>query len=611
MSSRLIRPSNVKRASWQFVILFLILIVAAVFRFYGIAWDSGYLFHPDERKIVLVANDLALPTSPLEFFSPDNPLNPKFFAYGSFPIYLLRALSAFAPPTDFAVPWRDNRLVGMALLGRALSSLFDLGTIAFTFLLARRLYDARIGLMAAACLAVTVLDIQLAHFYAVDTLLTMLIVATMFFAARFAQDKRMRDFWIMSIVFGLALATKITALPLSVPIVVVIVCACGKSNSQVSVSPRDFVKNLFDQIWDVRQTIARVLAIAFAVFIITQPYALLDPIRFFGQVGTELFVARGWLDYPYTRQYADTLPFIYQIVQSSIWGMSLPLGIFAWLGSALFVWQWWRMRDWRDGFLLAWSLVYFFSIGAQYAKYLRYLLPLTPFLFLMATLVLTRFIAHASRITRYATRAAFSLVLVFAFLYSIAFTSIYGREHPWLEISKWIYKNIPTNSVIIVEHWDELMPASLRLGEPRSPTEYQLNMLPLFDADTSDKRDAIINALASSDYIILASQRLYATIPRLPARYPMTTRYYHALFDGSLGFDLVAHSINAPALDGVIILPDTFSQVGLRPPIRSDALASNWGFADESFTVYDHPMPLVFKKTRPLSGDELRALLSP
>jgi hypothetical protein len=52
---------------------------------------------------------------------------------------------------------------------------------------------------------------------------------------------------------------------------------------------------------------------------------------------------------------------------------------------------------------------------------------------------------------------------------------------------------------------------------------------------------------------------------------------------------------------------------GIAPPMffPSDAVVLDWGRADESFTVYDHPLPLVFKKTRALSHDELRALLSP
>jgi len=608
--------------------LVVILLIAATFRLYGLAWDSGYLFHPDERKIILVASDLALPSHPLELFSTDSPLNPKFFAYGSFPVYLLRGLSMFAPRTEFFVPWRDNSLVDLALLGRVLSTLFDLGTIVFTFLLARRLYDSRIGLLASACIAVTVLHIQLAHFYAVDTLLAMLVVATMYCAARFAESGARRDLIAMGMAYGLALATKTTAIVLIVPMLAAIVRLNARHGDAGTPghgeSPRLLVKNLFGQLWNVRQTILLTLAIAFTGFVVTQPYALLDPIRFFGQVGTEWFVARGWLDYPYTRQYADTPPFIYHIVQSAIWGMGLPLGIFAWLGSALFAWQWWRTRDWRDGFILAWAIIYFFAIGAQHAKYLRYLIPLTPFLFVMAAVAFSRFRFQLSRHTQYATpntqhttrntqharRITLALILCASFVYALAFVSIYGREHPWITISKWIYANVPKDTAMIVEHWDELMPVSLRLGEPRSPTEYRQTMFPFFDDDTPSKRDALVDALVSSEYVVVASQRLYGTLPRLPARYPMTARYYRALFDGTLGFAPVMHALNAPALDGVVVWSDVFARVALAPPFQFDSLLLNWGFADESFTVYDHPTPIVFKKVRALSADELRAVLT-
>ena len=34
--------------------------------------------------------------------------------------------------------------------------------------------------------------------------------------------------------------------------------------------------------------------------------------------------------WPFTIQYVDTPAFIYQIQQSSVWGLGLPLGIVAW-----------------------------------------------------------------------------------------------------------------------------------------------------------------------------------------------------------------------------------------------------------------------------------------
>ncbi len=597
--------------------LAVILLIAACFRFVGLDWDRGYLFHPDERKLLLVTSGLGLPANLQELLSPDSPLNPKFFAYGSFPIYLLKALSAFAPAAADAVPWRYTNLVGLALLWRALSGVFDLGTIALMFLFARRLFSARVGLVAAACIAVTVLHIQLAHFYTVDTLLTFFVVATIFFAARFADTVTRGDALMMAITFGLAMATKISAAPLVVPITFAVVRATyhedTKAQRKLVGRLRAFVPLWLIPIWRVRGTLARIFGVALAVFFVTQPYVLLDPIRYFGQVGTESLVARGWLDFPYTRQFADTLPFLYQIAQSSVWGFGLPLGIFAWGGSALFVWQWWRSRDWQSGFILSWALVYFVIIGGQYAKYPRYLLPLAPFLFLMAAVAMSRIAQRALRFTFY----VFASAAVFAaFVYSLAFTSIYAREHPWLQISDWIYQNIPAQSTIAIEHWDDVLPLSIRAaGVDRAPIEYHEQVLPMYDADDATKVRTLTDTLTASDYIILASPRLYATITRLPARYPISSRYYRLLFGGQLGFDLVAFARNDPRVGGVTIADDPISSVGLNvPPLLAESARGagvwSWGRADESFTVYDHPMPLVFKKTRALTSAEIQLLLT-
>ncbi len=629
------------RRDW--IALAVILIVAAYFRFQGLDWDKGYLFHPDERKILMVAAQLELPANPLQFFSPDSPLNPQFFAYGSLPIYLLRLLGAFAPAVNYAVPWADSALVSYALLGRALSALFDLATIALIFLLGRRLYDARVGLLAAAGIAVTVLHIQLAHFYAVDTLLTFFVVATIYFAARYAETARPRDQIAMSVAFGLAMATKISALPLVVPIAVAVIRVQsewergrqGEGETHAlplshSPTPPIFarLKRWIDQVWRARAMFAKIGVIAFAVFVITQPYALLDPIRYFGQVGTEAFVARGWVDYPYTRQYVGTAPYAYPIAQSSVWGMGLPLGIVAWIGSAIFLWRWWRTRGlarsgvegWRDGFILSWALVYFFIVGGQYAKHLRYFLPLIPFLYLMAASAITSHasrtpaLAGGARVTHHVLRFTFYGSLFLALVYSFVFVGIYTRDHPWFTISRWIYANVPAGATIALEHWDDRLPVSLRaFDESFDPSRYRSKILPMYDADDDAKLATLADNLAASDYVILASPRLYGAIPRLPARYPMSSRYYQLLFNGELGFDLAAFARNDPQLLRVALADDVLRDVGLTtPPLLARYFAGAWGWgrADESFTVYDHPMPLVFKKARALTREELNGLLN-
>ncbi len=597
--------------------LLLILLAAASFRLYGIDWDRGYLFHPDEREILLVASRIHLPSNLFQFFSADSPLNPKFFAYGSFPIYLIRVLGAFVPQaTSYFVPFRDTFLVNQAFFGRVLTTLFDLGTIVFLFLLARRLYDKTVGLIAGALVAITVLHIQLAHYYAVDTLVTLFCIATIYFAARYAQIGRTREALWMSVAFGLALSTKITAFPLVFPIVVATVKARGKEipGFYAKAGWRIHLRARLDQLWSIRKALAKIAIAAAVVFVIAQPYAILDPIQYFGQVGTEALVARGWLERNFTIQFAGTPPYLYPLVQSSIWGMGLPLGLFAWGGFVFFIWNWWRTRDWTDGFILSWALFYFLTAAGQFAKYPRYLLPLTPFLFLMAVVSIRYYAPDLSQRIIYIGAA---VIAIFTIAYAVTFVSIYPHEHPWLTISKWIYQNIPVGSNLAIEHWDDALPISVSLNEAtRNPNDYNVRVLPMYDPDDEKKLQLIVDTLSSSDYIILASQRLYGSIPRVPSRYPMSSRYYRALFDGKLGFEMVAYARNDPMFDGITIVDDRVSYAGLAlPPLlasyRPSALVWNWGYEDESLNVYDHPMPLVFKKTQSLSVEQFRAILRP
>ena len=137
----------------------------------------------------------------------------------------------------------------------------------------------------------------------------------------------------------------------------------------------------------------------------------------------------------------------------------------------------------------------------------------------------------------------------------------------------------------------------------------------MYNEDSEQKLDWLIDDIIAADYIILSSNRLYGTIPRLEERYPIASQYYRSLFEGELGFELVKHVSVYPRLGPVTLVNDTFSDAGLPMPTslrdcRPSPVVLNLGHADESFVVYDHPMPMVFRKVRSLSKPELRALFA-
>lgn len=606
------------------LLLVLILVIAATLRLYGLTWDGGQWLHPDERQIYFVTLGLHWPDSLGETLSPASPLNPNFFAYGSLPFYLLRLVAALVSLVWPAIRDPDN----LHLVARSLSVLFDLGTIYLTYrlpALARTLWspagqssgspedheaalsevgsgscgsarpaaDSRsgsIGLLAAALVGAAVLHIQLAHFYTADTLLTFLVMLTLNLAGGVAVAPSPRRSIALGAALGLALATKLTAAPLILPVL----AAVSHQRSVSSAQPAAKRGTPF-------RYLALTLAAAVAAFIIAQPYALIDWQTFLTQAIRESQIAWGRLDVPYTRQYAGTLPYLYPILQTTLWGLGLPLGLVAWTALAVALVRWLRHGAWPDALLLAWAGPYFAISGVLYAKYLRYMLPLVPVLCLLAARLYYDLRQHLrTTMGQRFLSAGRWLVVIASFSYAIAFVTLYASPHSWLAASDWIYTHAPAGSALAVEDWDTALPLPLDVdGRPRRVEEYTLRTLPLYDEpDTERKWAAIAGDLAASDYLIVASRRLYGSIPRLPDRYPATTRYYDLLFAGDLGFEPAGEFTRGPAWLNPRVQPLLGATPGLAIP-------------DESFVVYDHPRTLILRNTGRLSPAELLRRLAP
>ena len=96
---------------------------------------------------------------------------------------------------------------------------------------------------------------------------------------------------------------------------------------------------------------------------------------------------------------------------------------------------------------------------------------------------------------------------------------VYAQTHPWIQASRWVYENVPNNAVIAVEHWDDHLPLSLPGGQTTPGQHgYRHVELPMYEPDTPDKLWLIRDRLREADLIVLSTNRLYRTIPRLPER---------------------------------------------------------------------------------------------
>ncbi len=562
-------------------------------RLYGAAFASGNNFHPDERQILFHVVQLSWPKSLAQFLDPNaSPLNPHFFAYGSFPLYLLATTGNLLSHISPALASFAN----LTLTGRFINALFDTGTILLTGCLGLlltsdrapgRKYAWSVALLAAALVAFTPLQVQLSHFYTVDTMLLFFITLTVLaFVVLVDTEKPVRWSLLVGLGYGLALATKFSAAPLAVPLTVALAMRWYRHG---------FYSIVLPFLYAVLATLAS--------FLIAMPYALLDMGEFIQQVSEQGSLARGTLDFPYVRQFAGTIPFLYQAQNMLFWGLGLTLGLavisgFIWLG-----WLIWKRSAGLWLVVLSWVVVYGLLTGSFYVKYMRYMLPLYSFLTLIAASALIAFVRYSqvrteganSQVKRTATirsivkilpYATIVIVILGTMFQGLALLNVYSQPNTRIQASRWIFTHLKPGSVLTYEQWDDALPVAVDNYDPSIyPQASYVDVsgqsqqgLDLYGDDTIAKAQQLANILPAVNAITMASDRLDKSIPRIPCRYPLTIHYYQLLFSGQLGFHLAAQFENHPNLLGI-----TLDDSG----------------ADESYSVFDHPTSRIFVRDNP------------
>ncbi len=643
---------------WLIILaLALILLVAFALRTFNVDWAEGQLPHPDERStIAFYAPSIRWPTEPGTFFDPrKSTLNPlwdvgnqarRSYTYGHFPLYLLvvaghlvQKLVPVAEAIGAPQKYVDMMRIavgspGYAWVGRLLMAIADTITLLYLFLIGRRLYNKHVGLLATALGAFTVLQIQLAHFFAVDPISTTFTVAAIYHAIRMVDTRGWKQTGLAGVMAGLAIACKFSALPiLAAPGVAGLVLWWRGDGERRAVRGIGLA--------------AAAIGIAVVAFVVTSPFVLLDWENFsLAVIKEQGAMVRGIADFPFTRQYRGTTPYLYFIMQQIRWGMGWFLGLVGWIAFAWAILKALVLRakpgEW---IILSWLVPYFLITGSFLAKFNRYMAPVVPLLTVLGAGMLWAGAAwwvgrrrqgaggracpegsEGSQVAVSGEQAAggdsdeppisnqpistqpisnqpinqspalrlfwiFGLiVLIPTVLWALAFVNgVYNREHTFITASKWMYDNIPDGSVWITEHWEEGMPLALPI--PRgNPGEHGWRnvMMPMYEEDTPEKYQILKQNMREGSYYVLATKRLYGALPKLPQRYPMSIKFYDLLFSGQLGYELAAEFTAYPSLFGVDV------------PDQS---------ADESFWVYDHPRVLIYKKVSDLSDAEWDQLL--
>ena len=617
---------QINQQTLLYTFLFVLIATLSIFsRFFGIFWDEGFYYtpHPDERAILMKVEELKIPKiSELNLLlsAQESLWNTKWFPYGTFPIYFLKIVSAV---NDFNV---DIRIVG-----RSISALCDLMTIVGVFFLGKSIFNKNVGILSSLLVCLAPIHIQLSHFFAFDTILTMFCVWSIYFLFLVSKYGHLKYSIISSVIIFLGIGTKVSIAPILVSFLIAHIFFYFQS---IQNNPLKVISNF-----------SIGLFLGLIIYFIVSPYTFIDFQRFISDFTEQSEMVRRIRDYPYTRTYINTTPYIYQINQMWKWLLGLPLTLFCLIGFLIYLTKPFSKlkfkmipltllaflaslliinnssflilvvllictayflityikpitlkSDLGIALILSWIIPYFLITGSFDVKFNRYLIPIIPFLIILGSGYCLHLFNSSSKKVLFLLLGIF--VVFSSAILSWGILNIYSSDHPAVSASKWVNKNIEPGSIILKEHWDESLP---------DLSKYTLEDLPIYEPDTISKITQMSHQLSNADYIIIYSNRLYGTVTRLPERYPYMSNYYNSLFGGNLGYELKHFEEKNISILGFPLYEETFNSVGLPNPLPQNSSNKFISFSsDKTFSSYDHPKILIYENKQKFSRENLQ-----
>ena len=358
--------------------------LALALRVYGFWWGNPYSLHNDEAFVL--AHVVVLLQNVQAGGLPD----PELMIYGVWPFYQmalahtgLRALAAvLALWTGVDLP------TPLLYVGRLISAAYGtLGVVAL-YLLGRRMFTPQVGLWAAAFWAVMPLSVRNSHFATVDIQFATWLVITFLALWNVATRARPRDYVVAGAVLGLTMAVRMNAAPLLFTLLV----AHGMFHWQRMDPPPHKIGYQGVMLWGRRVFRSPWLYVAAGGAVLlwaVLSVPVLDdlPDYLAGDTNSDPvvqgMVARGVIRPLYTIQFELTRPYLYHLLHLFPLAMGWPLALLAYVGWGYSLWRA-VQGDKRDVLLATWTVLYFLFVGSWYVKFIRYIIPLLPFMALYA-----------------------------------------------------------------------------------------------------------------------------------------------------------------------------------------------------------------------------------
>lgn len=447
------------------ILLLAILAGGSYLRYVGLDWDVEQHLHPDERFLTMVESSLLPVPNLREYFdTSSSTLNPNnqghgFYVYGTLPIFMVRYLAEWLGYNGYG---------SVYLVGRSLSAAMDLLSVALVFFIGARLFNRKVGLLAAAFSSFAVLQIQQSHFFTVDTFATLFTLLAVYFAVEVVtagtEKVNLSSYLLFGVALGMAVASKINAAPvaLTLPLAALLHWTGLSDEKKNQLAPRIVLFLVLAALTSL---------VTFRIF---QPYAFEGP--GFLNIGlNENWVSTlkslraqtsGDVDFPPALQWARR-PVWFSLQNMVVWGLGIPYGVLAWVGFGWMGWKIFSKRSWKPELVLwVWTGFYFVWQSLQWNSTMRYQLPIYPLMGVFAGWLLIDLwtklktdpvkimgVEIPSNPLKKILIAGSVAVLILTAGWAFAFSRIYTTPHPRVAATRWILQNIPgpANLKIVTE----------------------------------------------------------------------------------------------------------------------------------------------------------------
>jgi Dolichyl-phosphate-mannose-protein mannosyltransferase len=360
--------------------LALVLCVALGLRLWGIEEGLPYVYNIDEaghfvpKAVAMFSEGL----NPRYFVNPPALTYVLHFVFGAWFGGAQGVHSEYARHPD-----------EVFLVGRVTVALLGTAAVWMLYLLGARLFDRRIGLLAAALEAVAFLPVSYGHLALNDAITLLPLTLSLLGSAGVMRYGRKRDYALAGIGLGLACASKYTAGIAIVPLVVAAATHYLDSIDATRIrtaTGHPTGGHATPEHPGRRVVLGVVLAgvCALVSFLIANPYALLD----FKLLYSELVHQSSLSDEAQGKLGAPKEIGIFYYLWSFSWGLGWVPALAA-LGGAITIWR----RHARIGWLLVPAAILFLAfMGLQDRYFGRWLLPIFPIACLLAAYFASRLV---------------------------------------------------------------------------------------------------------------------------------------------------------------------------------------------------------------------------